>query len=222
MSKLKHEQDPTKSYFIGFFLSLLFTAIPYYLVTNKTVSGTALLATILSIAVIQMAIQVFFFLHLGRGPKPLYNVTFFVGTVGLIVVVVVGSIFIMNNLHYNMAPSEVTQKLAQDESIPQINGEDTGACQVVNIHHEVTISKGVITPTHTDAKRCDALTFINEDDKAYDFAFGKYPAAQNYGGESKLSVRAGYGKTMTLNQQGSYDFYDQLDPLTSGSFTVNP
>ena len=70
----KAERGTITSYVIGFLLSLVFTAIPYYLVVNKTVEGNTLLATILGFAVLQMAVQIFFFLHLGRGPKPLYNV----------------------------------------------------------------------------------------------------------------------------------------------------
>ena len=88
MSKKSHKPTPksehgtTRSYVIGFVLSLIFTVIPYYLVTNKTIAGSALLATILGIAVLQMFIQIFFFLHLGRGPKPFYNVVFFFATAG--------------------------------------------------------------------------------------------------------------------------------------------
>src|SRR5688572_2414166 len=116
MNKLAHtttkgEHGTTGSYVIGFILSLVFTLIPYYLVVNKTVTGTAILATILTFGVVQMLIQIFFFLHLGRGPKPMYNVVFFGATASLILVVVLGSVFIMNHLHYNMSPTEVTKKL---------------------------------------------------------------------------------------------------------------
>ncbi|MDB5183038.1 MAG: cyoD [Candidatus Saccharibacteria bacterium] len=218
----KGEGDATKSYFIGFFLSLLFTAVPYYLVTSKTVSGTALLATIVSIAVIQMAIQVFFFLHLGRGPKPLYNVVFFAGTVGLILVVVIGSIFIMNNLHYNMAPADVTTKLAQDESIAQVSGTSTGACQEVYKNYQVIFTDGKMSPHSINAHLCDTLTFVNKDSSAHIVVFGTYPQDASYSGEADLNVNKSVPQTITLNQLGSYQFYDQLDRQTTGDFTVSP
>ncbi len=220
MSKASH--GTTTSYIIGFLASLLLTANAYYLVVSKSFSPTMLLATILGLAVLQMAIQIFFFLHLGRGPKPLYNVTFFVSTIGIILVVVLGSIFIMNNLHYNMTPTEVTTKLAQDESIYQVNGEKTGACQEVKANHKVTISNGRVSPVYTEALLCDSLTFINENDSVLNIAFGPAPQQQVYSGESALSVHKGYAKIITLNKSGTYSFRDNLNPSTSGSFTVKP
>lgn len=217
----KGEHGTVQSYVVGFILSLIFTAIPYYLVVNAVVSGSVLLATILGFAVLQMIIQIFFFLHLGRGPKPLYNVVFFVSTVGLILVVVLGSIFIMNHLHYTMTPEEVTKKLAQDEAIYQIGGEKTGACQTTGINYRVTISGGAVSPSHTEARLCDTLTFINQDDDERKIVFETYEGRGNYAGETDLPVRRGRNKTITLNQAGSFAFYDELDPKAAGNFTVS-
>src|SRR5689334_1080476 len=108
----KRERGTLESYAIGFSLSFLLTAIPYYLVVHKSASSNLLLTAIIGFAVMQMLTQIFFFLHLGRGPKPLYNVAFFAATVGIILVVVGGSIFIMNHLHYNMTPQEASRQLA--------------------------------------------------------------------------------------------------------------
>lgn len=216
----KDEHGTTKSYIIGFLLSLVFTAIPYYLVVNKTVTGNALLATILSFAVLQMIIQILFFLHLGRGPKPLYNVIFYIGTVGAIVVVVVGSIFIMNHLHYNMIPADKSKMLAEDEGIYQLGGEKTGACRGTHTRHKVTIEDGVVTPAYIEARLCDSLTFINKNSKVREMTFGPHPQHGTYAGESEVSVRKGRGKTIILNQLGTYQFHDHLDPDAGGSFTV--
>jgi len=216
----KNGHGTTWTYIIGFILSLVFTINAYILVVNKMVSGTALLTTILAFAVLQMAVQIFFFLHLGRGPKPLYNVTFFVGTVGLILVVVVGSIFIMNNLHYNMAPLDSTKKLAQDEAIYQVGGVNTGACQVTHENHKVTIEDDKISPVHVNALLCDTLTFINKDSKVHTIAFGPYPQHQSYAGESDQAVHKGFPITVTLNQTGAYIFHDTLDSQVTGDFKV--
>lgn len=222
MSKVTHntEHGTTKSYIVGFILSLIFTAIPYYMVVNKVITGISLLTTILCFAVLQMSVQVFFFLHLGRGPKPLYNVFFFIGTVSLILVVVVGSIFIINNLQYNMAPAEVTKKLSQDEAIYEVGGESTGACKKIGAHHHVTITNGKVSPLHTQAHLCDTLTFINEDSTPRNITFGPHPKHENYSGESQLSVRKNYAKTITLNQAGSYIFHDHDEPAVTGDFSV--
>jgi cytochrome o ubiquinol oxidase subunit IV len=221
-SKKKREHGTTQSYIIGFLLSLVFTAIPYYMVVNKSASGTVLLAAILGFAVLQMLIQILFFLHLGRGPKPLYNVAFFVSTVGIILVVVGGSIWIMNHLNYNMATTDVTKYVAEKEAIYQIDGEKTGACHGVNENHHVTIKDGRVSPLHVTARLCDTLTFINEDDIAREITFGTHPQHGTYGGETYLAVRKGRSKTITLNEAGTHQFHDHLDSEVAGLFTVSP
>ncbi|HSW37102.1 MAG TPA: cytochrome C oxidase subunit IV family protein [Candidatus Saccharimonadales bacterium] len=218
----KREHGTTKSYIIGFILSLMFTLIPYYLVVNKTVTGNALLATILGVAVLQMFVQIFFFLHLGRGPKPFYNVVFFFATAGIIVIVIGASLLIMSNLYRNMSPGEVTKKLAQGEGIAQVGDKKTGACQGVKNNHLVTISSGQVNPAHTQAQLCDTLTFINKDDRIRDIAFGSHPHHEEYGGQAEENLRKGYPKTITLNQAGTYEFHDHLDPQVTGSFNVSP
>jgi len=216
----KHEPGTMTSYVIGFVLSLVFTFIPYYLVVNKAVSGNSLVATILGFAVLQLFVQVFFFLHLGRGPKPFYNVVFFFATVGIIIIAVGGALIIMTNLYRNMSPDEVTTKLAQDEGIAQVGGQKTGACQEVKSNHIVTISNGQVSPVRTQAQLCDTMTFVNKDNVIREIAFGSHPNHEVYGGETEEIVRKNYPKTITLNQAGDYSFHDHLNPSVSGLFVV--
>ena len=215
------EHGTTQSYIVGFILSLVFTFIPYYLVVNRTVTGTALLSTIIAFAVVQMIIQVTFFLHLGRGPKPNWNFFFFVSTVGLILVVVGGSILIINNLHYNMSPAEKVKKIANDEGIYQVGGVATGACQKINTNRRVTIKNGEVTPLYTVANKCDTLTIINSDNER-EITFGAHPDHSVYAGEKELIIKKGNSKTITLSDVGTFQFHDHLQPGTAGQFTVNP
>ncbi|MDQ3094011.1 MAG: cytochrome C oxidase subunit IV family protein [bacterium] len=222
-SKTKHdgEHGTMRSYVIGYALSLIFTVIPFYLVVNETIRGTQLLVTILGFAFIQMLIQIFFFLHLGRGPKPFYNIVFFGATVSAILVVVGGSVFIMNNLYYNMTPDEATTRLAEDEGIAQIGGEETGACQGLNDNHKVTIKDGVMSPALIEARRCDTLTFTNEDSKKREITFGIHPNHDSYGGEFEVVLSGSKPKSITLNQTGYYAYHDHLDPDAKGNFLVS-
>ena len=221
-SEPKSEHGTKKSYVIGLMLSLLFTFIPYWLVVSQTVSGTALLATIMGFAVLQMVVQITFFLHLGRGPKPNWNLFFFIATVGIILIVVGGSIMIINNLNYNMMPSDQTKKLTNDEGIYQIGGERTGACQGQHANHKVTIKNGQASPLHTVASKCDTLTFINEDDNEREITFGTDPDHAVYAGEKELVVRKGRSKSITLSESGSYQFHDDLQASMTGHFAVTP
>jgi cytochrome o ubiquinol oxidase operon protein cyoD len=220
--KQDHEHGTTGSYVIGFILSLIFTLIPYYLVDNHTVSGMALLMTIMGFAVLQAIIQITFFLHLGRGPKPKWNLFFFVSTVGIILVVVGGSIVIINNLHYNMQPSDQTKKLIADEGIYQIDGLKTGACQVTRANHQVTIKNGQAMPLHTIANICDTLTFIDEDNTARVIGFGVHPYDVPYAGVGEVAIRKGQNLTLTLSEPGTYQFHDHLHYETAGDFMVKP
>ncbi len=214
------EHGTVRSYVIGFILSLIFTFIPYYLVVNKVISGNVLLTAILSIAIIQMLIQIFYFLHLGRGPKPMYNIFFFAATAVTILVVVAASVFIMNNLYNNMDPSEISKKVAEKEGIYQIGGELTGACHYRKENHKVVIKNGEVVPSYIDAELCDSLTFINEDDQKREIAFGTHPNHDSYGGETEVILRKGRPKSITLNEAGRFMFHDHLDPVVSGGFSV--
>lgn len=230
MSKPSHSRNGTtkashgsiKSYVCGFILSLMFTFIPYYLVVNQIIMGTPLLITIVGFAMIQMVIQITFFLHLGRGPKPNWNLYFFISTFVIILFVVGGSIFIMNNLHYNMSPSDKIKKIVGDEGIKQVGGKDTGACQELYDNHKVTIENGKAYPSSITAKRCDTLTFINEDDEVIEIAFGEHPDHGVYAGYSELIiVKKGRGKTITLSETGSHQFHDHINPDINGEFTID-
>ena len=214
------EHNPTASYVIGFILSIIFTLIPYSLVVNKTLSGNNLIAVILGFAIVQMMIQIFFFLHLGRGPKPFYNIVFFAGTVGLILVTVGGSIFIMNNLYANMSPEDAARYLAQKEGIAQLGDRHTGACQGTLDNHQVVFRDGSITPVLTTANRCDTLTIINQDEVDKKIAFGEHDQHTGYGGNDEFIVQNDRNKTIVLNETGSFLFHDHYAPEAMGYLTV--
>lgn len=214
------EQDAIKSYFIGFILSLIFTLIPYYLVQSQKGSGNVLLLAILGLAVIQLIIQVFYFLHLGRGPKPHWELYFFISTIGLILIVVGASLVIINNLHSNMSVRDQKVKLINDESIYQVNGKLTGACHTTLLNHQVIFKNGSVSPRQITAKKCDTLTFVNEDSYNHPVTFGTHPAHNSYGGESELDVRPGKTKTITLSETGGFNFHDHRRPDLTGSFLV--
>lgn len=222
MNQPKSEHGTMNSYIVGFVLSLIFTAIPYYLVVSHAISGNILLATILLFAVLQMFVQVIFFLHLGRERGPRWQLVFFAGTVGIILMVVVGSLWIMSHLHYNMAPADTAKKLVEKEGIYEIGGEKTGACHGDHKNYVITIENSVASPSHTTARKCDTLTFTNKDKSAREITFGSHPQHGSYAGETEVPVRKERNKTITLSATGTYQFHDHFDPKVTGSFTVIP
>jgi cytochrome o ubiquinol oxidase operon protein cyoD len=211
-----------RSYVIGFALSLLFTIIPYYMVRLQIITSTPLFLAILGFAVIQMGVQIFFFLHLGRGPKPFYNIVFFAATAGMIVLVIGASLIIMANLYHNMSPEEYTTRLAQDENIAEVDGRSTGACQGTNANHMVMIKNSQVNPQHTDAHRCDMLVFMSDDNASHTFNFGSETNPISYGGIFEVAITGTQSKAITLNQTGDFSFYDHSNHSAIGSFTVKP
>jgi cytochrome o ubiquinol oxidase operon protein cyoD len=110
--------DAKKSYITGFGLSLLLTIVPYLAVVNHWLTGRVLVTALVSLAVVQLLIQLTFFLNMDREAKPRWNLlaTLFAGLVVLIVVL--GSLWIMNNLNYHMmSPSETEQYMHDHEGL---------------------------------------------------------------------------------------------------------
>ncbi len=106
------------TYVVGFVMSLLLTLIAYLAVVNHMLSTPVLIATILGLAVIQLAVQLRLFLHLGQEAKPRWNLLAF-AFMGLVVaILVLGSLWIMNNLDYHMgSPAETDHYIMEDEGI---------------------------------------------------------------------------------------------------------
>lgn len=215
------QHGTTTSYLVGFILSLIFTLIPYSFVVNQTLKGRTLMFTILGFAFLQMLIQIIFFLHIGRGSKPRWNLFFFASTVSIILLVVIGSIVIINNLHYNMAAPDQVRRLVDDEGIHQVSGLKTGACYGQHENHIIKIKNSQMTPTFIYAELCDTLTVIN-DNAIRIITFGAHENHSPYAGNLDLPIKPNKSKTITLSESGTYIIHDHLNDKTSGMFTVKP
>lgn len=86
----------------GYFLALLLTIAAYILRRNDLLSGGNLFVSILGLALLSGVAQLIFFLHLGLEEKPRWNLMIFLFMVLIMVVIILGSIWIMQNLNYNM------------------------------------------------------------------------------------------------------------------------
>jgi cytochrome o ubiquinol oxidase operon protein cyoD len=106
-----------KNYIFGFIISIALTLTAFGLVINRLLSGQVLVLVICGLAVIQVCVQLIFFLHLDQEKGSPWNLSAFLATVGLILVLVVGSLWIMNNLNYHMSPSDMNNYIIHDEGI---------------------------------------------------------------------------------------------------------
>jgi len=120
--KLK-PQGSILPYSVGFGLSIIFTlaafwAVQIHLDSHHTFpTDTVLIAIITSLAVVQLVVQLVFFLHMGSEKRPRWNLAAFVFMLLVLVILVFGSLWIMNNLNYHMTPSQTNDYIIQDEGI---------------------------------------------------------------------------------------------------------
>lgn len=94
----------------GFVLSLTLVLSSYFIVVQELVTGWSLVVTISLLAVAQAILQIFLFLHIGLESKPRWKLMIFLFLVLVIVILVGGSMWIMQNLNYNLMPSMTQQE----------------------------------------------------------------------------------------------------------------
>jgi cytochrome o ubiquinol oxidase subunit IV len=96
-----------KSYVIGFLLSVVLTAIPFYLVMTGTFSNTTTSLIIIALAVVQIIVHMIYFLHMDAKSEGGWNMMALIFTVVVVVITLTGSIWVMYHLVHNMMPVTV-------------------------------------------------------------------------------------------------------------------
>ena len=93
------------SYSLGFILSVVLTAASFATVMVTGVVPHHLLVPVLIVlAVVQMFVHVYFFLHLSAAPDQRWNVNAFAFAVMTVLILVIGSLWIMYHVTTNMSP----------------------------------------------------------------------------------------------------------------------
>lgn len=92
------------AYVLGFGMSVVLTVVAYLLVTHQAAARTPLIAIIISLALVQFMVQLVFFLHLGTEARPRWKFMVFSFMLLVVLILVLGSLWIMNNLNYHMMP----------------------------------------------------------------------------------------------------------------------
>ena len=122
-----HEKLTIKPYITGFVLSLILTFAAFFIVnehvasSHHTFNHEFIITTILILAAAQLLVQLFFFLHMGKEKKPHWNMSVFLMFIGLILLIVIASIWIMYHLNYNMMPAEMENDIFKDEGMKMKN-----------------------------------------------------------------------------------------------------
>lgn len=89
-------------YVAGFVLAVVLTLAAYVVVERQLFEHDLAVYVLIGLALVQFVVQLVFFLHLGHEHRPRWNMAVFLFTLLVLVVIVLGSLWIMYNLNYNM------------------------------------------------------------------------------------------------------------------------
>lgn len=99
------------SYAVGFLSSIGLTLFSFWIVTYHILEGWSAGWAILGLALVQCAVQLFFFLHIGDDTRPRWKFLSMLFMLAILTIVVVGSLWIMNSLNSRMmmTPEQMTK-----------------------------------------------------------------------------------------------------------------
>lgn len=97
-----NDHGTVKSYIHGFILSLILTIIPFAVVSQHWFSNITSYVIIGLFAVAQLFVQLVYFLHLNHKSSAKWNLNVFLFTFLVVLILVLGTLWIMVNLNYYM------------------------------------------------------------------------------------------------------------------------
>jgi len=112
-----HDEAPhftRRGYLIGFLLSVVLTAVPFWLVmTGALQDAQATTIVIIAFAVAQIIVHTLFFLHVNTRAEGGWTLMAYVFTAVIVLIVIAGSLWIMYHLNTNMMPASAMEMGAQ-------------------------------------------------------------------------------------------------------------
>ena len=99
-----HDHGSFKTYMIGFLLSVVLTAIPFWLVMTGALPAAMTGLIITAFAVVQIVVHMIFFLHMNHRSEGGWNMLALIFTLVIVVIAVAGSVWVMYHLNTNMMP----------------------------------------------------------------------------------------------------------------------
>jgi cytochrome o ubiquinol oxidase subunit IV len=122
-----------RHYVIGFFLSILLSGVAFFLVMAG-LKGSAIVYSIIGLALLQAVGQMIFFLHLGKEAKPRWETLLVLFMVMVAAIIVVGSIWIMFDLNDRTMGGMSMPGMAPHESIHNTSPSDS----MPSHHHQIS------------------------------------------------------------------------------------
>jgi cytochrome o ubiquinol oxidase operon protein cyoD len=115
-----HDQDTEagrfslRTYLIGFLLSAVLTAVPFWIVMQGIVdSKTVAVSLVVVFAVAQIIVHTVSFLHVNTRVQGGWTLVAYVFTAVLVLIIIAGSVWIMTHLNLNMMPGMPAGSMSQ-------------------------------------------------------------------------------------------------------------
>ena len=100
-----HPPVTRKGYLTGFLLSVVLTAIPFWLVMTGTLGSPAMTGyAIMAFALVQVIVHVVYFLHLNPRAEGGWQIMATIFTIVVVVITLIGSLWVMYHMNANMMP----------------------------------------------------------------------------------------------------------------------
>ncbi|MFC7554550.1 cytochrome o ubiquinol oxidase subunit IV [Pseudoroseomonas wenyumeiae] len=94
-----------KGYVTGFLLSVILTAIPFWLVMGEVIADSRVTAfVIMGFAVVQIVVHMVYFLHMNSRSEGGWTMLALIFTLVIVVITLAGSLWVMYHMNTNMMP----------------------------------------------------------------------------------------------------------------------
>lgn len=108
-----HGHGSKRSYLVGFALSSVLTAIPFWLVMANPLNNPGVTAAlVIAFAVIQILVHTVCFLHVNTQGEGGWTLIAYVFTGVILLITIAGSLWIMYHLNTNMMPGMMTGQVS--------------------------------------------------------------------------------------------------------------
>ena len=95
-------------YLVGLVLAAFITAVAFFIAGTGLVWGPSIPIALVVLAIAQMGVHLVFFIHITTGPDNANNVLALAFGVLIVMLIMVGSLWIMTNMNNNMMPMHMT------------------------------------------------------------------------------------------------------------------
>jgi len=95
-----------RGYLIGLGLATLITVVAFFVSGTSLVWQPSIPVALIVLAIAQMGVHLVFFLHITTGPESFNNVLALAFGLLIVILLIVGSLWIMTHLNHNVVPME--------------------------------------------------------------------------------------------------------------------